>query len=341
MSARRILLVDDQREVTRVLRSSLELLNRDFVIVDVPSGEEAMLEVQRTPFDLLVTDVRLPGIDGLTLINRVRRANSAAKIILISGEPPATLEPEVKRIAPFAYFPKPISVDKFLDAVQSALGEEPPSAKRRAPTAASPLLSDRLSALRRDLGALAVFLADLDGQIVLSAGNIARLDVPAVLQPLATTFSASLKVCALLGGLVPTNVQFFDGDDYDLYTVNVGRFFLLVIVFDGDRGGAAMGPVMRFGRICADDLLNALAQIGVEEALRSASPAPAPAPAQAASPPLPDSLLDELAKKPTGFDVHAFWDAAAEEALAEETKANALSFEQAQKLGLVPKELTK
>ncbi|MBI3362159.1 MAG: response regulator [Chloroflexi bacterium] len=337
MPARRILLVDDQREVTRLLRTSLELLNRDYVIVDVPSGEEALLEVQRTPFDLLVTDVRLPGIDGLTLINRVRRANAAAKIILITGESPQTIEAEVKRIAPFAYFSKPISTDKFLDAAQDALGEKTAPAKIDTPANGSPAISDRLASLRRDLGALAVFLADLDGRVVLSAGDIARLDVTAVLQPLVTTFSASLKVCSLLGGLVPTNVQFFDGDDYDLYTLNVGQFFLLVIVFDGDRGGTAMGAVMRFGRICADDLLNALAEIGVEEALRK----PAPAPPAPAAPPIPDTVLDEVLKKTAAQDVHAFWDAAAEEALAEETKANALSFEQAQKLGLVPKELTK
>ena len=60
MTAKRILLVDDQRDVTRMLRASLETLGHHFTIVDVPSGEEALLEIKRGGVDLLITDVRLP-----------------------------------------------------------------------------------------------------------------------------------------------------------------------------------------------------------------------------------------------------------------------------------------
>ena len=58
MTAPRILLVDDQRQVSRMLRASLELSGQDYNVADVASAEEALIELSRGPIDLLGTDVR-------------------------------------------------------------------------------------------------------------------------------------------------------------------------------------------------------------------------------------------------------------------------------------------
>lgn len=325
------------------------MLNRDYVIVDVPSGEEAMLEMRRGPFDLVISDLRLPGIDGLELMRRLRTANPKAEAILITGHPGPEVEAEVQRLKARAFFTKPLRTEELLEAVQAALGESIVVPEALVETSPMPSLSERLMTLRRDLGALSVYLADVDGKIVVRAGDTSRLDVESLRGLLASAFGACLKICAALGGRVPNNVQFFDGDDFDVYVVNVGQFFMLVIVFEGERGAAAMGPVIRYGRQCADDVLNTLAAIGVEQARRRlpatppAEPAPPPAPEHAALTegviPLEPKALDEVAQRLKGQDVRGFWEAALAEAVAGEADANALSFEQAQKLGLVPKEL--
>ena len=72
MAKYQILIVDDQREMRMVLRSGIESLGAEFQVVDVPSGEEALLEISMREIDLLVADVRLPGISGLELILRAR-----------------------------------------------------------------------------------------------------------------------------------------------------------------------------------------------------------------------------------------------------------------------------
>ena len=54
-------------------------------MVDVPSGEEALLVASRRPVDLLIADVRLPGISGLELMARVHKRNPELKTILITG----------------------------------------------------------------------------------------------------------------------------------------------------------------------------------------------------------------------------------------------------------------
>ena len=85
VAAPRVIIVDDQRDISRMLRAALETLGRGFVIVDVPSAEEAQLEFRRGPVDLLITDLRLPGISGLELIRRLHKASSEARMIVISG----------------------------------------------------------------------------------------------------------------------------------------------------------------------------------------------------------------------------------------------------------------
>jgi hypothetical protein len=157
---------------------------------------------------------------------------------------------------------------------------------------------------------------------------------------------------------VPTNVHFFDGDDWDVYSANVGMYFALVIIFDGDRGAGQMGPVMRYGRQCADDLLNSLVMMGVAESpapALAAAPAPAAkpaaapalAPAPAAPPPPPPKplseaevkALEDAAKKVTSKAAASFWDTLSEETETEakDVRPDAITFEQAEKLGLVPK----
>jgi DNA-binding response OmpR family regulator len=383
MTAKRILLVDDQRDVTRMLRASLETLGHHFTVVDVPSGEEALLEIKRGGVDLLITDVRLPGISGLEVIKRLRKTNSQAQVIVMSGQSSGEIVVEAKKLGA-TYFNKPVPIGEFLDAVQRALGPEKAPKPAPAPTQAEesqPGIADRLSTLRRDLGALAVFLVDLDGKIVVRAGDVAKLEMDPVLTHLMSAFSAAMNVCKLLGGLIPSNVQYFDGDDFDIYSANVGRYFALVTIFEGERGSSQMGPVMRYGRQCADDLLNSLVMLGVAqdstsvvnlappaglapEAPRPAAATAAPAtsplaakrptaavPAPAASLPQPKpeapatplteaelKALDAAAKKVNLQDALSFWDiAAVDEEEKTNTRSDALTWEQAEKLGLIQK----
>src|SRR4030095_14202148 len=92
------------------------------------------------------------------------------------------------------------------------------------------------------------------------------LDTAGLLPALMTAFSASLQVSAALGGRVPANFHFFDGSDYDIYAANVGLAYALLIVFDSHGGVAQTGPVLRYARQCADDLLNILRDRGQHSA---------------------------------------------------------------------------
>ncbi len=323
-----------------MLRAAVRLLDSNFEVVDKPSAEEAMLEAQRGGFDLVIADVRLPGINGLEMMRRLRRSRPEVQVIVMTGMSTPDIGAQARALNAVALFEKPINMDELTAAVLQALGQ----AQRGAvPLPLMPNLAERLSDLRRDLGCLAVYLGDLDGHVVARAGDVGSFDIDQLLGHAEVAFSASLQASHLLGGLVSQNIFFFDGDEYDVYLVNVGQTYMLVMLFSGDIGARQMGQVLRYGRQCADDMLNAIADMLNSQSAGDAgpvtepaqTPAAAPAPAPEPLPALRDEKLDAAARELNQQELDAFWSDAATQVKAVESSGNALTFEQARKLGLV------
>ena len=135
--ASKILLVDDDREITRFLRATLEMLDRSFQFTETPSAEEAMLAVGRTAFDLIILDVVLPGMDGLEFARRILKQRPDSKIILLTGKPLPQIENEIRNLKIVAYFPKPVKPDDIITAASIALGIKPPATKPASSSASS------------------------------------------------------------------------------------------------------------------------------------------------------------------------------------------------------------
>jgi two-component system, NtrC family, response regulator PilR len=129
-NVKQILLVDDHFEMLEFLRSMLELSGQDYEVLAVPSAEEGLLELHRTKFDLLITDVRLPGMSGFDLVRRVRQLRPNVAIIMITAYSTPQGRKEAEALKVYRYFTKPLDTDAVLAAVYAALyGEtaEPPT----------------------------------------------------------------------------------------------------------------------------------------------------------------------------------------------------------------------
>lgn len=169
----RVLLVDDQRDITRFLRTALETLGLPLRIDEALSGEEALLALRTQatgPVDVLVADLRLPGMNGLQLLERARRLSPRTRSLVISGAADGDMRREAERLGAAAVLDKPIELKVFLGTVtrllaQSALPEATPpagaasEATRPVRRSAEP---EPDAALRRELDA--VLVARLDGQ---------------------------------------------------------------------------------------------------------------------------------------------------------------------------------
>lgn len=211
MARFRVLIIDDQHEVRRVLRAGLETLGDEFEILDLPSAEEALLEMSRRPVDLLVADIRLPGISGLDLYEKIQKRGSDLKVILITGMSDPSIRLQMTEARPEAIFFKPIGMEGFLDTVQRCLASEGThplhSSYGKDTRDANPvsILTGRLSKVRDELESLA-------NELEASAGE--RQQHPGELLALTRQIQATTN--NLLGVLHTPETPDSAGDERDL-----------------------------------------------------------------------------------------------------------------------------
>lgn len=119
-----ILLVEDEDAVRSFAARALKA--RGYDVVEAASGEEA-LEIARArgrPYDLLVSDVVMPGIDGPTLAKRLREEFGQGKVILISGYAEDAIRKNMERAPGIEFLPKPFSLKELAQKVKEVLAAE-------------------------------------------------------------------------------------------------------------------------------------------------------------------------------------------------------------------------
>ncbi len=325
MSAPRVLLVDDQRQVTRMLRSSLELSGRSYEVLDVGSAEEALREMEQGPVDLVVTDLRLPEMTGLELIARIRQNHPKLRAILVTGQPTRQVEAQARTLGVVAFIPKPISTTLFLAAVDRALGPEIEGEPAPEISGEKARAAERLMAMRRELGATGALLVTLEGEPLLRAGDDDSQVFEAASRRVTPTLAASMAA-APDGARV--SFLYLESDPLSLYLTNVGTERALVIGFSVRQEAWQMGAIFHYARKIVDELGEVMGTLTAVERV----PAP-PAPRESSS----RSAAEEPPTTPHA--IQEFWDSAASNSAGQAPgKEGALSYEEARKLGLIPGE---
>ncbi len=145
MSFSRVLVVEDNADVRRMVTAGIKTLGEDIEVFDVPSAEEALVVNASQPLDLIVLDIHLPGMSGFDMVARLRKRKPGIKLILVTGIEDETLRKQVVELNPSAYFFKPIEIQAFLDAVKRCLSPALPLSgaqpKPSAPAAIRPIIS--------------------------------------------------------------------------------------------------------------------------------------------------------------------------------------------------------
>lgn len=263
----RILVVDDDFATLDFLRSILELSEGDFEVLGVPSAEEGMLALRRANFNLLVADVRLPGMSGLEMARKAREVSPGIPVIMITGYDSPEAEAEAAALGVVNYFSKPLDAEDFLNAVFEAvegihaLGIESMAGMEQPPGAlVSVEVSRRLEALRADTGAQRVILATLSGEILECSGSIEDEELQRLVTSMAFSMDSSFNLSDRLGAGEPQTIQFLVGDESDLYCANVNREHFLAIFFDAQVRRGRIGTVWVFARRAIGDLRSMLAE---------------------------------------------------------------------------------
>jgi DNA-binding response OmpR family regulator len=86
----------------------------------VHSGEDALETVKVQEPDVMILDLRMPGIDGMEVLRRVRASNPKVQIIILTGHGTELDEEEARKLGAFHYHKKPIDIDELLGTVKKA-----------------------------------------------------------------------------------------------------------------------------------------------------------------------------------------------------------------------------
>jgi DNA-binding response OmpR family regulator len=122
--ANSILIVDDDPDIHRLLAAALS--NENYLIEDRYDGLEALAYLETHSCDLVITDVRMPGIDGLELLRRIHEIRPGTKVLVITAEStPATVISSLRDQAA-GYFRKPFSLDAAAETVALTLSAPAP-----------------------------------------------------------------------------------------------------------------------------------------------------------------------------------------------------------------------
>ena len=117
----RILVVDDEAAIRDLLSKTLALAEYDVDLA--PDGRHALERLRIIPYDLVITDLKMPGIDGLTVIREARRLKADIPVIIITGFSTEASAIEAVNLGVSGYLTKPFRVPRVLAAAAKALGE--------------------------------------------------------------------------------------------------------------------------------------------------------------------------------------------------------------------------
>lgn len=118
VSATRILIVDDEDEIRSVLKEHLE--HHGYKCSEAANGKEALEILQKEQFSIVISDVRMPVMDGIELLERSRQLPEPPVVILMTAYTNLTFE-KAREKGAFALLSKPFSMNQILESVLSAL----------------------------------------------------------------------------------------------------------------------------------------------------------------------------------------------------------------------------
>ena len=114
---KRILIVEDEEKLRRVI--GLQLESAGFEVLQARTAEEGLPLAERAA--LILTDLRLPGMDGLAFLRRLREMNATTPVVVMTAYGTVESAVEAMKAGALDFLPKPFSMDHLMAVVEKAL----------------------------------------------------------------------------------------------------------------------------------------------------------------------------------------------------------------------------
>ncbi len=363
METKRVIIIDDEMVLGQLLQAAFATISGHIEVSVVPNAEEAQKEMKKAEMQLVVTDVKLPGISGLEFATQLKQKSPQIKVILVSGINDPGMKERALATGADAFFPKPVDMRTFLETSSKLLGLLPQTSKlsnRQVIDIRTDLLLDFLINLRQELAAIAVTLIDERGKVIGSAGDPPEGNLSEKITPYILSITGTMeRLSSSLQPEMQENILSIRGSQYDLVASSVNGFILLAFI-KHSKTSVRMAIVYDSLITAMSDLHQEINQIGqnypvdspstVEKilsqtgSLKPIEKMPETASESQSEPPITSGDLENIfvnvsKKKLKSEDVESFWESATNKSSFSDSKeAGLLSFEEASQLGLTPKE---
>jgi CheY-like chemotaxis protein len=336
-SAGSVLVVDDAPQICKALNDVLTASG--YSVRTAPSGERALQIMESTEFDLVITDLKMSGMSGMELIDKVKLRAPNTSIVILSGFGDMDDVIQAMRAGIADYLKKPFSIDEVLNVVKrevkksqartsatasirpatSAPGSSAVARPPRVYIFSPPDLEKidvALSRLRAQTSAESVLLIEEAGYVIAAKGMVADKDVEALSSLIVGGRSMSNQLANLLGEGDGFAMNYLEGQRMSVYTTGLGQGLFLVIVVPK---GTKQGVVWLYAKEAATEIETIVQRAAAEVQKESGKPIEQMDRA---------ALHQEMAQTLDNLF--------GEEAVAEGgQETQTLSFEQAMKLGLL------
>ncbi len=118
MIGAKILLVDDEVVFTRNMAKLLD--NRGYRATAVNSGDAAIQELEKDDYDVVVLDLKMPGMDGLTTLNEIKKLGLFTETLILTGHGSIDSALEAMKLGAYDYLTKPCEIDELVAKIEGA-----------------------------------------------------------------------------------------------------------------------------------------------------------------------------------------------------------------------------
>jgi DNA-binding response OmpR family regulator len=114
----KVLMVDDEEDFVKTLDERMKMRDLDSSVA--LDGEQALQKISEDVPDVMVLDLKMPGIDGMEVLRRVRQAYPLVQVVMLTGHGSEHDETEARRLGAFEYLQKPVPIDKLIKVLKAA-----------------------------------------------------------------------------------------------------------------------------------------------------------------------------------------------------------------------------
>lgn len=117
-TAPRILIVDDEERFRFTLAKLLKI--RELDVTTLGSGPEALEALKQESYDVIVLDVRMPGMDGIETLAEIKKLNPNIEVIILTGHASVDAAVDIMKLGGYDYLLKPCSVEELIEKIEAA-----------------------------------------------------------------------------------------------------------------------------------------------------------------------------------------------------------------------------